>query len=106
MKPLIEIRDLSKTYKRKDHATEALRAISFTVLEGEIAGIIGMSGAGKSTLIRCLAHLELPTSGQILFSGKDIASFNSAELRAFRKDLGMIFQHFNLLSSRTVWENV
>src|SRR5690606_11230556 len=73
---------------------------------GEIFGIIGLSGAGKSTLIRCINMLEKPTRGTIAVDGQDISSLNKRELRLARQKIGMIFQQFNLLSSRTVFDNV
>lgn len=103
MKTIIEVREISKKYKT---GVYALRNISLTVETGDIYGIIGLSGAGKSTLIRCLSRLIIPTSGKVLFLGKDIASMDRNALRSFRKNIGMIFQHFNLLSSRTVAGNV
>ncbi|ETJ45767.1 ABC transporter, ATP-binding protein, partial [human gut metagenome] len=76
------------------------------VKEGEIFGIIGQSGAGKSTLIRCINMLEAPTSGSVIVNGTDLTTLSKSDLRKARKDIGMIFQHFNLLSSRTVYDNV
>ncbi|MDR3210996.1 MAG: ATP-binding cassette domain-containing protein [Planctomycetota bacterium] len=99
----IEINDLRKTYP---NGVEALRGVSLSVKAGEIFGVIGSSGAGKSTLIRCLNRLEEPTAGQIQVDGRDIISLNREELRQARMDMGMIFQHFNLLTSRTVAGNV
>ena len=99
---MIEAVAVSKTYK----TTEALKNVSLTVAKGDVYGIIGMSGAGKSTLIRCLSRLILPTSGKIMFQGVDIASLRGKALRNFHMKTGMIFQHFNLLSSRTVRGNV
>jgi D-methionine transport system ATP-binding protein len=87
-------------------ATPAIDGVSFEVKRGEILGVIGRSGAGKSTLIRCLNGLERPDSGRIEVLGEDIASFNERELRRVRLRVGMIFQHFNLLSSKTVAENI
>lgn len=106
MTSLIEIDTVSKTYPGKNGASYALRQVSLEVETGDIYGIIGLSGAGKSTLIRCLSTLVAPTSGRILFSGIDLAKMDKKQLRAFRKKIGMIFQHFNLLSSRTVAENI
>lgn len=87
-------------------AIEALKDISLRVEKGEICGIIGESGAGKSTLIRCMNMLERPTSGKVIVDGVDLTKLGEKELREARKKIGMIFQHFNLLSSRTVYENV
>ncbi len=106
MNSFIEIKSISKSYKRAHSLFCALKEVSLEVARGEIYGIIGLSGAGKSTLIRCLARLESPTKGYILVDGQDIAHLEKNALRAFRKKIGMIFQHFNLLSSRTVAENI
>ena len=73
---------------------------------GEICGVIGKSGAGKSTLIRCVNMLEHPTSGQVIVDGKDLTQLNDGQLREVRHNIGMVFQHFNLLSSRTVFDNI
>ncbi len=100
---LYEVERVSKKY---DRGHIALQDISFTINKGDIYGIIGQSGAGKSTLFRLLSSLLSPTQGRILFHGIDIASFNLFQLRAFRKTIGMIFQHFHLFSSRTVAENI
>jgi D-methionine transport system ATP-binding protein len=86
--------------------TQALGDISFSLAQGEILGIIGRSGAGKSTLIRCLNGLQRPDAGTVLLEGVDLARLSEGELRARRRRTGMIFQHFNLLSSRTVLDNV
>ena len=102
MLPIFELESLSKDY----HSTSALKGINLTIEKGDIYGIIGLSGAGKSTLIRTLSRLVEPTSGKVLFQGLDLASLTPQALRAFRKKIGMIFQHFNLLSSRTVAGNV
>lgn len=102
MPNLIEVKDLSKFYKN----SYALRNVSLTVKKGEICGIIGRSGAGKSTLLRSLALLVKPTSGSIFFQGEDISQLEGENLRSFRRKIGMIFQHFNLLQSRTVSQNI
>lgn len=99
---MIEIRKASKVYKK----TSALHNVSLKIDKGDVYGIIGLSGAGKSTLIRALAQLVPLTSGKILFHGQDIAALGKSGLRQFRKNIGMIFQHFNLLNSRTVEENI
>lgn len=103
MASIIEVEDLSKSYGEMVHA---LTHVTLRIEKGDIYGIIGLSGAGKSTLIRCLASLVKPSSGKVLFHGQDIASLQGESLRSFRKNIGMIFQHFNLLSSRTVAENI
>lgn len=103
---MIEIKNISKTFHRKKESFKALNNISLTLQKGDIVGIIGFSGAGKSTLIRTVNLLERPDEGQIIINGKDFTKLNSKQLAAERKKIGMIFQHFNLLSSRTVFENI
>ncbi|MEI8300368.1 MAG: ATP-binding cassette domain-containing protein [Chlamydiota bacterium] len=103
---LFEVQAVSKYYKQNHQNIFALKEVSLVIDKRDIYGIIGLSGAGKSTLIRCLAGLVSPSSGHLLFQGQDIHLFNKESLRGFRKNIGMIFQHFNLLSSRTVFENV
>jgi D-methionine transport system ATP-binding protein len=92
--------------RRRFGATQALDGISLTVLRGEVVGIIGRSGAGKSTLIRCLNGLERPDSGTVEIEGREISSLGEHELQPLRRRVGMIFQHFNLLSAKTVEDNV
>lgn len=103
---MIEIRDVTKTYDLEDQQVTALNGVSLTVEAGEIYGVVGLSGAGKSTLIRCVNLLEKPTSGTVLVDGREMTSLAPAELRQARQQIGMIFQHFNLLSSRTVAQNI
>ncbi|KUK10672.1 MAG: Methionine import ATP-binding protein MetN [Clostridia bacterium 41_269] len=103
---MIEIKGLTKIYKTPGQEIKVLDNVNLYIKKGEIFGIIGLSGAGKSTLVRCINMLEKPTSGQIIVDGQDITALNSRELRAARQKIGMIFQHFNLLSSRTVFNNV
>lgn len=102
MAPFIQVESISKRYRD----VAALRDVTLAIERGDIYGIIGLSGAGKSTLIRCLARLVTPASGQIIVDGLDIARLQGEDLRTFRKRVGMIFQHFNLLSSRTVAGNI
>ncbi|WP_419882715.1 methionine ABC transporter ATP-binding protein [Peribacillus sp. B-H-3] len=102
---MIEIRNVSKVYQGKT-PIHALNNISLTIDKGNIFGIIGFSGAGKSTLIRCLNRLEEPTEGTISIDGLDLMSLNENELRKTRREIGMIFQHFNLLSAKTVFDNI
>nr|WP_054673835.1 methionine ABC transporter ATP-binding protein [Veillonella denticariosi] len=102
---MIELQHISKVYEGANRV-EALKDINLTVKEGEIFGIIGQSGAGKSTLIRCINMLEAPTSGSVIVNGTDLTKLGKSDLRKARKQIGMIFQHFNLLSSRTVYDNV
>lgn len=103
---MIFIDNVSKSFKYGDKKTWAVKNVNLNVKKGEVFGIIGLSGAGKSTLIRCLNRLEEPTSGSITIDGVDITSLNKNQLRIARKDIGMIFQHFNLLSQKTVFENI
>lgn len=103
---MIEIRNISKTFHQKKQSFKALDKVSLNIEKGDIVGIIGFSGAGKSTLIRTVNLLERPDEGQIIINGKDFTQLNSKQLAEERKKIGMIFQHFNLLSSRTVFDNV
>lgn len=103
---MIRLTGLQKIYHGGTGTVKALDNVSLEIEQGEIFGIIGKSGAGKSTLIRCINLLERPTAGRVLVDGQDMTSLSEAELREARKSMGMIFQHFNLLSSRTVLENV
>lgn len=102
---MIDIRDLSLTYQGPKGPVEALKHINLTIEQGEIFGIIGRSGAGKSSLVRCINLLNRPTSGQMIVDGRDLMTMTDAQLRAARHEIGMVFQHFNLLSSRTVYDN-
>lgn len=102
--PPVRFEGVGKYYP--DAATPALADVDLTVLPGEICGIIGRSGAGKSTLLRLINRLEAPTSGRVCVSGVDIGALPERELVRTRRRIGMIFQHFNLLSAKTVWENV
>lgn len=103
---MIEIKNISKTFHQKKQSFKALDNVSLNVEENDIVGIIGFSGAGKSTLIRTVNLLEKPDQGQIIINGKDFTKLSSKQLAKERKKIGMIFQHFNLLSSRTVFENI
>lgn len=103
---MIEIKNISKTFHQKNQSFKALDKVSLNIEKGDIVGIIGFSGAGKSTLIRTVNLLERPDEGQIIINGKDFTRLNSKQLAEERKKIGMIFQHFNLLSSRTVFDNV
>lgn len=103
---MIEINGLVKKYTTAQGILTALNGVDISVKEGEIYGVIGPSGAGKSTLIRTLNLLEKPDEGSININGKDLTRLSKRDLRTSRKKIGMIFQHFNLLSSRTVRGNV
>ncbi|WEG36347.1 methionine ABC transporter ATP-binding protein [Amygdalobacter nucleatus] len=102
---LIETKNLRKEFKGAS-GTIALQDINLQIKQGESFGIIGLSGAGKSTLIRCFNFLERPTVGQVFFKGQDLATLSKKELRLVRREIGMIFQNFNLLAQRTVLDNV
>ena len=102
----IEVRGLRKTFGRGKGAQEVLRGVDLSVEEGEVFGVVGLSGAGKSTLIRCLNRLEEPSAGSIVIGGVDMLALSEGELRLERRRMGMIFQSFNLLSSRTALGNV
>lgn len=104
--PMIEIEAVSQRFEGPSGAVDAIRNVSITINQGEIFGIIGRSGAGKSTLVRTLNLLNRPTSGRVIVDGQDMTALVPAELREARRHIGMIFQHFNLLSSRTVSGNV
>lgn len=104
--PIIQIRNLNKTFGAGEGAVTALEDINLDVYPGEIFGIIGLSGAGKSTLVRCLNLLERPTSGSVLVNGKEMTSLSEKELRLARRSITMIFQSFNLLMQRTCLGNV
>lgn len=102
----ILIQNVSKTYSTKDGNVQALKNVNLSIDQGDIYGIIGMSGAGKSTLVRCINYLEEPTEGKVFIKGKGLGSFSKKELRKQREDIGMIFQHFNLLMQKSVLENI
>lgn len=102
----IVIENLYKSFETKDGTVEALKNVNLSIESGDIYGIIGMSGAGKSTLVRCINFLEVPTKGRVLINGKSLGDYTSKELRKQREDIGMIFQHFNLLMQKNVLENV
>ena len=106
MEPIIQIKNVTKTFVGKDNQVEALKGISLDIERGDIYGIIGMSGAGKSTLVTCLNFLERPTTGTLLVEGKDLSAMSEKELRKTRTGIAMIFQHFNLLMQRSVLDNV
>ena len=103
---MIEIIDLCKSYGSGASEVHALKNINLQVERGEIFGVIGFSGAGKSSLIRCVNMLETPTSGRILVDGQDMTALRGQSLRQARKKIGMIFQHFNLLETATVYQNI
>ena len=103
---MIRVEHVSKTFQTKNGPFDALKDVSFEIEKGDIYGVIGYSGAGKSTLIRMVNALETPTSGNVWVEEKDIGTLNQKELRNLRKGIGMIFQQFNLLESKTIYDNV
>jgi len=103
---MIEIKSVNKIFYQGERVINALSDINLNINEGCIYGVIGSSGAGKSTLIRCVNLLERPTSGNVIVDGIDLTGLSNHELTLARRKIGMIFQHFNLLSSRTVFDNV
>lgn len=100
---MLQVENLTKVY---DDGTVALRNVSFTVEEGEFLVVIGLSGSGKSTLLRCINRLIEPTEGRIIWNGKDITAADQTELRGIRREIGMVFQHFNLVKRSSVLTNV
>ncbi|WP_434527025.1 methionine ABC transporter ATP-binding protein MetN [Photorhabdus asymbiotica] len=103
---MIKLSHINKIFQQGARSIKALSDISLHVPQGQIYGVIGSSGAGKSTLIRCVNMLERPTSGQVLVDGQDLTILSDSDLTRARRRIGMIFQHFNLLSSRTVFGNI
>ncbi|WP_347548949.1 methionine ABC transporter ATP-binding protein [Pseudalkalibacillus hwajinpoensis] len=103
---MIELKSIKKTFFAKSGKVEAVKDVNLSIKKGEIFGVIGYSGAGKSTLIRMLNLLERPTEGTVTVAGNNLSSLKEKELRSARQDIGMIFQHFNILWSRTVRENI
>lgn len=103
---MIEIKNVSKTFNLKNKSVQAVNDVSLTIDTGDIYGIIGFSGAGKSTLLRMINQLEVQDEGEILIDGQDIKKLSKQELRKLRTKIGMIFQHFNLLWSKTVSQNI
>ena len=105
-KTVIEILNVEKVFKNKKSEVHALRNVSLKVEKGDIFGIVGYSGAGKSTLLRLVNLLEKPTSGSVKIEGKEIINLSEKELNILRKNIGMVFQQFNLLESQTVYQNL
>lgn len=103
---MIDLINITKTYTHRGKSIHALDDVSLHIDGGAIFGVVGQSGAGKSTLIRCVNLLETPTAGKVVVDGRELTALPSAQLLLARHDMGMIFQHFNLLSSRTVFDNV
>ncbi len=103
---IIQLRNLGKEFKTANGPVVALDGIDLDIHRGEIFGIIGLSGAGKSTLVRCINMLEVPTSGEVIFEGENLAALSEARQRKARQSMGMIFQQFNLLAQRNVIRNI
>lgn len=103
---MITVSDLRKTYRQGSRTITALDSVSLSVPRGSIHGIIGHSGAGKSTLVRCLTLLDRPTSGSVTIDGRELTAVRDSEIRSARRRIGMVFQHANLLDSRTAAQNV
>lgn len=105
-KTIISFENLSKRYEKKGQTFVALDNVTFKVNKGDVYGLIGFSGAGKSTLLRMVNALETPTEGKVFVKGVDLTSLKEGKLREVRKDIGMIFQEFNLLETKTVFDNI
>lgn len=103
---MITLNNISKVYKTKTAQFEAVKPTSLTIQQGEIFGIIGFSGAGKSTLLRMINLIEPPTSGEVWFDGVELTALKRKQLQQKRHEIGMIFQHFNLLLNKTVYGNI
>jgi D-methionine transport system ATP-binding protein len=103
---MIELKGLTKVYGKGKNTATALSQLNLSIRKGEIFGVIGHSGAGKSTLIRCINLLERPTEGEVWVDGVDLTKLSKGQLQTQRRKIGMIFQHFNLLSSATVYDNI
>lgn len=103
---MITLQNISKTFIDGGKEVQAVKDVNLTIHDGDIFGIIGFSGAGKSTLVRCINLLERPSSGTVTVDDKEITALSAKELRKARKKIGMIFQHFNLMPSRTIFGNV
>ena len=102
----IEIKNLTKIFEIKGHKVTALNDINLSIEKGDIFGIIGMSGAGKSTLVRSINYLEKPTNGSVYIDDVDLSFLSERELRIKRREIGMIFQNFNLLEQKSVLDNI
>lgn len=103
---MIQLEHISKSFVTASGTVHAVQDVNLQIGEGEIFGIIGFSGAGKSTLVRCINLLEHPTEGRVIVAGEDLTAMDLKKLREVRKKIGMIFQHFNLMRSRTVFQNI
>ena len=106
MNEIITVRGLTKSFADGEKKVTALNGVDLTVYEGDIFGVIGLSGAGKSTFVRCLNRLEEPDEGSIIINGQDMRELSEKELNIARRNIGMIFQQFNLLSQASILDNV
>ena len=106
MNGIITVRSLTKSFADGEKKVTALNGVELTVYEGDIFGVIGLSGAGKSTFVRCLNRLEEPDEGSIIINGQDVRELSEKELNIARRNIGMIFQQFNLLSQASILDNV
>ena len=106
MDSIVSLKGMGKVFHTKNGDVKALDNINLDINRGEIFGIIGLSGAGKSTLVRCINYLEIPTEGDVFFEGKGLKGMSELQIRRVRRDMGMIFQQFNLLSQRNILDNV
>ena len=103
---MIEFKNVNKVFHKKRETIQALKNVSFKIDQHDIFGVIGYSGAGKSTLVRLVNQLETVSDGQVIVDGHEIDTYKEKDLRHIKKDIGMIFQHFNLLNSKSVYKNV
>lgn len=103
---MIQLENVNKIFNVKKNVVHAVKDVNLEIADGEIFGIIGFSGAGKSTLVRCINLLENVTTGRVIIDGEDLCAMNEKDLRNKRKKIGMIFQHFNLMRSRNVYQNI
>ncbi len=103
---MIELKDINVEFKIKGKKVQAVKDVNLKINKGEIFGIVGLSGAGKSTLVRVINLLQKPTSGQVIIDGEDITNISRSKLREKRLKIGMIFQQFNLISGKTIYENI
>nr|WP_312290254.1 ATP-binding cassette domain-containing protein [Clostridium chromiireducens] len=103
---MIELKNINVEFKSKGSLIHAVKDVNLTINKGEVFGIVGLSGAGKSTLVRVINLLQKPSSGQVFINGEDITTLKRSELRQTRLKIGMIFQHFNLISGKTIYENI
>lgn len=103
---MIRLEHVSKTFNTAAGTVHAVQDVNLQIAEGEIFGIIGFSGAGKSTLVRCINLLERPSEGNVIVDGENLTAMDMGHLREVRRKIGMIFQHFNLMRSRTVYQNI